>query len=553
MRRAPRFRLGLRLALALCLGAAAIFAVAGAYNLHMQRAHLQRIVNASADRIVETIRTSTRDAMMRNVPDEVQRIIATVGAQAGIDRIRVFDKMGRIQTSTVAAEVGTLVDTHAEECYACHQRDRPLDRLERDDRMRIFAGDDGRVMGVIAPIQNEPDCGGAGCHASPAKQPLLGVLDVRLSLAEVDEDLNASRVELGLGFAGTALAILGLALLLSWNMVLRPVGRLTEAAARVAGGDLDATVPAGNADEIGELSAAWNAMVGEVGRSRQQLEASGRELERKVMEKTAELNEAHQRMMLVEKMASLGKLAAVVAHEINNPLAGISTYAKLLAKRTAEVGADPLRPDADTAGVSGGRSAEQDADTRRILGMIDSEARRCGDIVRNLLLFSRSSAADFEARDVLPLMQRCAMLVRHQAELADVRLDVHGESLPPVECDGGQIQQMILALLMNAIEASQAGGAVALTATFEARADALVLKVRDNGAGIPAEHLPHVFEPFFTTKEEGVGVGLGLAVVYGIVHRHHGDIDVISTPGSGTTFTVRLPRRQPGGAADNTE
>ncbi|MGD8331904.1 MAG: histidine kinase dimerization/phospho-acceptor domain-containing protein, partial [Acidobacteriota bacterium] len=465
---APRFRLGMRLALALCLGAAAILAIAGTYNLHMQRAHLLSIVNTAADRIVETIRTSTRDAMLRNQPDEVRRIIETIGSQPGIDRIRVFDKVGKINTSTVPSEVGTLVDTNAEQCYACHQRDRPLDRLERDDRMRIFGSNGGRVMGVIAPIQNESDCGGAGCHAGPSVQPLLGVLDVQLSLSDVDQDLSASRVEMGLGLAGTALAILGLALVLSWEMVLRPVHRLTDAAARVTAGDLTATVPESSTDEIGELSAAWNAMVEEVGRSRAQLEASGRELERKVKEKTAELNEAHERILLVEKMASLGKLAAVVAHEINNPLAGISTYAKLLHRRMTETAEAAGDGGAESAAAGDGDASPREderKDTARILSLIDTEARRCGDIVRNLLLFSRSSSADFAPCEIPPLIQRCIMLVRHQAELGEVRLEVHTDpELPQVDCDAAQIQQMLLALLMNAIEASESGGTVAISA-----------------------------------------------------------------------------------------
>jgi len=536
-RSGPRVRLGLRLALALCLGVAVILAVAGAYNLHMQHTHLLGIVNTAADRIVETIRTSTHDAMLRNEPDQVRRIIETIGAQRGIDRIRVFDKQGKITTSTVASEVGSLVDTNAEECYACHQRDRPLDRLERDDRMRIFAGDPGRVMGVISPIQNEPDCVGAGCHVSPAEQPLLGVLDVRLSLAGVDKDLRTSITEMTIGLVGTALAVLGLALMLSWRMVLRPVGRLTEAASRVTAGDLSATVPQTSSDEIGELSAAWNTMVGEVGRSRDQLEASGRELERKVEEKTAELNEAHERMLLVEKMASLGKLAAVVAHEINNPLAGISTYAKLLDKRMAT-----------GPGALDGEDVVEE--TRRILQLVDGEAMRCGDIVRNLLLFSRTLSTDFAAQEILPLVQRCTMLVRHQAELAEVGLETHADAeLPPIVCDGPQIQQMILAVLMNAIEASGAGDAVSIHATFDAPSDLLRVRISDTGSGIPREYLPRIFEPFFTTKQEGAG--LGLAVVYGIVHRHRGRCDVDSTPESGTTFTIWLPRQQSSEAAEH--
>jgi len=324
-----------------------------------------------------------------------------------------------------------------------------------------------------------------------------------------------------------------LALLLSWGMVLKPVHRLTDAAARVTAGDLSATVPQTSSDEIGDLSAAWNAMVREVARSRDQLEASSQVLECKVRQKTEELERAHEHILLVEKMASLGKLAAVVAHEINNPLAGISTYAKLLDRRLS-------------ASVEAAAEDSGTQETLRILQMIDREAMRCGDIVRNLLLFSRSTDTDFTAQEVSPLVQRCVMLVRHHAELAEVGLEVQAdEDLPPIVCDASQIEQTILALVMNAIEASEADGTVTIHSSFDRDADGLRMTVSDTGSGIPPEHLSRIFEPFFTTKKEGAGVGLGLAVVYGIVHRHHGCCDVDSTPESGTTVTVWLPREQP--------
>jgi len=531
----PRFHLALRLALALGLGATLILAAAGTYNLHMQRGHLIEIVNTSADRIVETIRTSTRDAMLRNAPDEVRRIIETIGAQQGIDRIRVFDKQGRIQTSTAPSETGMLVDTDAEACYLCHQRDRPLDRLDRADRMRIFEGPDaGRVLGVIAPIRNEPDCAGLGCHVGPDVQSVLGVLDVRLSLAAVDDDLAASQAEMVIGLVGTALGILLLSFFLTWRMVLEPVRRLTHAAARVAAGDLSATVPLAARDEIGELTATWNAMVHEVGRARDQLERSSETLEQKVKEKTEELERTHNRMLLVEKMASLGKLAAVVAHEINNPLAGINTYAKLLLRRMDE------QPESE------GRDSQNGAqETERALRLIEHEAGRCGDIVRNLLLFSRTPNARFAPEEIPPLLERCTMLVRHQATLADVELVADLEpDLPAIVCDASQVQQMILALLMNAIEASETGDTVTIAGHHELSAEMVVLEVIDTGRGIPEEHLGQIFEPFFTSKEEGSGVGLGLAVVYGIVERHSGFLDVTSTAKSGTVFSVWLPTKQ---------
>jgi two-component system NtrC family sensor kinase len=524
-----RQRLVFRIGAGVCAGTALILFVAGAWNLHMQRAHLTRLVSLSADGIAETIRTSTRDAMMRDDREALHRTIENIAAQPGIERIRILNKEGRIRTSTRREEVGTLVDIGAEACTACHQRDRPLERLEGADRVRIFRDPRGRrVLGVIAPIHNEPQCT-TGCHAHLPTQSVLGVLDVQLSMAGVDQDLSASERQMVGGLAASVVAVLVLGGFLVWRMVLGPVQRLTAAMARVAGGDLDISIPVASADEIGEMTGSWNAMTGDLRRARQALQDWNRTLEDRVAEKARELETAHARVLVVEKMASLGKLAAVVAHEINNPLAGIRTYARLLRRRLAG------------AGAAGSPAADEETD--RILQVVDSEAGRCGEIVRNMLLFSRTPEGRFASQELAPVLERCRILLRHQAELLGVELALELEpDLPRVVCDASQMEQMVLALALNGLEATPSGGRVVLSARREG--DGILLAVSDTGCGIPPESQPRIFEPFFTTKEAGKGVGLGLAVVYGIVARHHGRIDVNSTVGSGSVFTVHLPCQQ---------
>jgi two-component system NtrC family sensor kinase len=520
----PGRRLAVRMGLALCLGAAAILWVADQASLRWQRAQLEDLVGVSADRIAETIRRATHDGMLRNDADEVQRIIANIAAQEGIARIRIYNKEGRVRTSSLHQEEGTLVGLHSLECAACHAHSQPRAGLDRRDRIRIFRAEDGsRILGIIAPIYNQPAC--ASCHVHPASQRVLGVLDVQLSLTQVDAVLRASERQMTYGLVATVVAVLVLTFLLLWRMVLSPVQKLTGAMARTATGDLSVRVPVRSDNEIGRMARSWNDMTDELGRARNALEQWNRTLEERVEEKTRELEKAHQQMVLVEKMASLGKLAAVVAHEINNPLAGIRTYARLLRRRLA--GAPPPTP-------------EDVEETDRILEMVDGEAGRCGDIVRNLLAFSRQSGARLSQEDIAPVVERCRLLLNHQAEMLGICLEarVSSERLRVV-CDAAQVQQMLLALAMNALEATPAGGRV----TIEARpdGDGVALVVSDTGHGIPAEDRDRIFEPFFTTKEEGKGVGLGLAVVYGIVERHRGTVDVRSVPGEGTTFTVHLP------------
>ena len=529
-RRVPRHRLSVRVTVALCLGISAIYLVAGFLNISLQRTHLTRLVQASAERNADTIRRSTREAMLRNDPDAVHRIITSIGAQDGIDRIRIFDKEGRIRMSTWPDESGQVLDKQAEQCYGCHAADRPLTHLDRPDRVRIFGNSNGsRILGVIAPIRNEPDCT-LTCHAHSPGQQVLGVLDVQMSLGPVDEQIVASEKQLALWLVVSLAAVLLMTGFLIWSMVLRPVRRLTEAARLVRAGDLSARVPVDSSDEIGEMAESWNEMLAELTQTRRELEDWSLTLERRVEQNAAELEAAHRRMLVVEKMASLGKLAAVVAHEINNPLAGIGTYARLLAKRIAR-SATPGSPDEENV---------------RVLKMIDEETMRCGNIVRNLLMFSRTPGARFSVEPLQPLLERCVMLVRHKAELQDVRIELSAPTdLPPIACDPSQLQQLFLVLTMNAIEAMPDGGELGIVLEHIEEEGSVVVSVSDTGSGIPSEHLDHVFEPFFTTKEEGRGVGLGLSIAYGIVNRHRGHIDARSSPGSKTVFTVRLPLSQP--------
>lgn len=239
-----------------------------------------------------------------------------------------------------------------------------------------------------------------------------------------------------------------------------------------------------------------------------------------------ELKEAQEQVIRSEKLASLGKLAATIAHEINNPLSGVLTYIRLMMKLIAK---DRFR-------------AEKIEDISRYLSTMESETSRCGEIVKDLLAFSRQSKTAIETHDIREIIERSLALIAHELELEEIKVVKKIEpNLPNVQCDSKQIQQVLLNLIGNASEAMAKGGTLTVTVKRSERQGYLDVVVSDTGCGISKKNLKNIFEPFFTTKQEGKGVGLGLSIAYGIIARHNGSIEVKSELNKGSSFKVVLP------------
>ncbi|HYA24352.1 MAG TPA: ATP-binding protein [Terriglobales bacterium] len=504
-----------------------IFSLLGYLNIRLQRQHLEAAALASAERVSDVIRRSATYYMLRNDREGLYHVIQTLADEPGMVKVRIFDKDGRISYSTDAAEVSRIVDKRAEACYGCHAQSQPLARLNRPDRFRIYRNGDGkRVLGIITPIENQPSCSNAECHAHPASQQVLGVLDTNLSLAKADAQLAESNART-LTYTIAAMLIVAA---LSWLFIVRVVGRPIQALAKgtehLSKGELGYQIEVQSQDEVGDLARSFNAMSLQLRGANQEIVAWTKTLEDRVEEKTSELKRAHDHVLQVEKMASVGKMAAVVAHEINNPLAGILTYAKLLRKwiDRGEMKGDKLHEAAEC------------------LDLIGGESRRCGDIVRNLLTFSRTAPMNLETTDINIVLDRALRLVHHQLEMTGIELQVYlDDDLPKLQCDPAQVEQVFLALIMNAIDAMPHGGNLWLETRMNRNGDGVEIEIRDDGTGISSDLLSHLFEPFQTTKEPGRGVGLGLAVSRSIIDRHHGRIEVQSDLGKGTTFTITLP------------
>lgn len=526
--------LSLKLTICLIGGMVIIFAVLGYQIIALHRLNLEEATYSFGDRITDVVKRSTRFGMLHNRSDEIHQIVASIGSQPGIEAIRIFNKAGVIRFSTNDAEVSTRVDKNAEACYACHvqgadslQLNSIPHQLSREERTRIFQNNGTRTLSVINPIENETSCSSATCHAHSPETKILGMINIRVSLAPVDAAINDSRRRME---TKLLLSIVTLSLIFSgliWLMVHKPVHQLIIGTKRVASGDLDYKLRLGSRDEVGELAQSFNQMTDELKRANDKLNGWAKTLEERVEQKSAELSQAHEHILRVEKLASIGKLAAIVAHEINNPLAGILVYAKLLLKRVHKEGA----------------SRASDDEAKKYLETIVGESSRCGEIVKGLLQFSRQTKSNFEAHNINDIIRQSIRLVQHKIDLMGIRTEIKlDENLQNVVCDGQQIKQALVALFINACEAVPQGeGVLTIESRYLAGLGMAEISITDNGTGMDEETKRHIFEPFFTTKEQGKGVGLGLAVVYGIVTGHGGEIEVNSTLGVGTRFIIRLP------------
>src|ERR1700757_4634726 len=444
-----------------------IFALLGYLNVRLHRQHLEQNTLLSAERVSDVIKHSTTEYMLRNDQEGLYHSIRTMAAEPGVEKIRIFDQEGRITYTTDSGEQNHVVDKTAEACYACHAQSQPLARLNRPDRFRIYRNASGtRVLGIITPIENQPACANASCHAHPAEQQILGVLDTNLSLANADVQLAESSRRMKAYTGCALLLIMVLSWFFVWEVVGRPVKALEHGTEHLGNGNLGYQIEVHSEDEIGQLARSFNDMSTRLESEHKENLAWTHTLEQRVEQKTRELTRAHEHALQTEKMASIGKMAAVLAHEVNNPLSGILTYAKLLRKWIDR--------------EDGGQSRR--GEICDSLDLIASESRRCGDLVKNLLTFSRATPMNLQPTDINHVIDQSVRLVQHQLDLGaiQVQLDLDTE-LPLVICDGAQIEQVLLALVMNAIDAMPQGGNLWITTECTSDKQSVWIVVRDDG------------------------------------------------------------------------
>ncbi len=526
--RTLKFKVVLYLTIALSV-AMLLFTGVAAWYMHNQ------ILNSVSDYVVQlsqVITRSTRFAMLQNQPAYVDRIIHDVANQEKIDRVRILSNDGRVIFSTRAPEVGQTVDWS--------QTRQPLEHLPGSDRTWTFKSADGRsLLGSMEIIRNEPSCYNAACHHHSKETPVLGVLDIDYSLDTIDRKLRTSTIGIAaFSIAFILIASLAVAFFIH-RLIYLPLRDLEGGARRLANGNLDQPIPVRSADEFGKLACSFNGMTDALRKSREQLRDWAYTLEQKVENRTQELRRAQQETMRGEKLASVGLLASGVAHELNNPLTGILTFSHLVRQKL---------PDKST-----------DAED---MDLVIRETKRCAAIIKRLLDFAREKQPEKKFTDINQVIEDTVHIVERPAHLRDIEITMDLDpTLPPIWIDADQIKQVIMNMVVNAQHAVEEKGSIAIstrragtprtTAQSGEPVPMVEITIADTGCGIPEQNLRRIFDPFFTSKDVGKGTGLGLSVSHGIIEGHGGLIEVQSTVGEGSTFSVFLPLTAPPGAPEN--
>ena len=473
-----------------------VFGITSYLTYRIQSEQALTATKTQAILLTRGLKNTIRIGMESGHTETLESIFRTVGTLPGVEKLRVFNEEGRIRYSAKPAEVGRLTDELDYTVYRSPERSTPFQ--SETTGHRSFC--------MVEPIENDAKC--RRCH--PKDVEVLGVLDVCLSMEETERKNEFNRF-LILSFTGLAIVLTsGLTSVLLKRFVSRPVERLVRTMESVEAGKLDGRVDIRSGDELGRLGNSFNEMI------------------RKLSDAQDELERFHHRQLArADRLASLGEMAAGIAHEIKNPLAGIYGAAQILVNEFPE--GDPKR---------------------EIVGEMMTLVKRLDNTIKDLLNFARYTEPRFTTANLNDVIDKVLFLVQQIPEGKRARIVREFDpAMPGIEMDPEQVKQVFLNLALNALQASPDG----VTLTVRTRSDVpaegdavrhraryVMASVTDDGPGIPADKMGKIFQPFFTTKEHGTG--LGLSMTRKILDLHEGRIAAESGPSGGATFTVFLPK-----------
>ncbi len=499
-----------KLTLAIFILMVAISGSSGLLFLSFERSITLSNMDRQAKFMDELVKKSLYRDMLDNRPTDIVETIKALEGLHEIEKVHIYNPEGFIVFSSLPEHAG--------------MRAQGVDVSEitkvSPQLQRSSTGKD--VLNYYSPINAKPECSSGACHYHPEDSDVLGFLYTSYDVSNITK--TNRQILVGVFLVGAFMVgLISLFLFYIIHMfVTRPVALIEAGMIRLADGDFQHPIELNSRDEMGRLSQNFNAMAHDIQTYKNRLENWAEELQAEVEKKTAEIKKTQEQLANAEKLASLGRMSAGVAHELNNPLTGVVTFAHLMLDRTPE---------------------ENKLD-REDLELIIEQADRCTKIIKGLLSFSRKGSSEKSPVDLNELLENSVSMIRNQSAFHNIELEMEfSEGLPAVTLDVNQIQQVFLNLITNAADAMNGAGRITIrTRSVDLEGEEFVeASCSDTGPGISAENMNKILEPFFTTKSVGKGTGLGLPVSYGIVKRHGGDLLIQSKIGKGVTVTVRLP------------
>jgi two-component system, NtrC family, sensor kinase len=497
--------------------------------------YMNTLIRENGDNIGSMVEGALYHSMLRNDKTELYNTLDLINTLSGIDEVNLYDHADYLVYSSYSLAASHYNDP---DCLNCHtalsnlfngnEKAYRVIGIESACSMYMLENSQ-RYLLIRNPIRNEPSCYTAACHAHNSSDEILGSLIIKMPLGHFDEAMQKSSSTYFILAIIITVFLTTVLVFFTRKNIKEPLYALVNASRAVAGGDWKTRlkVKSSQLEDVNEVSTAFNEMLDKLQSATNELENWSKQLEYKVQKKSEELSAVQNELIQIERIASLGKMSASVAHELNNPLSGILVYSKLVQKQLRNPSLDE----------------EKMANIYKHLSLIENETKRCGEIVRGLLDFSKKDQIDHEPAHLNEILAGSYELMQHPLRIANISFykDLKARK-DLILCSPNQIKQACIALLVNSSESMhhEAPGEIILC-TSNPDTDHVMFEVIDNGTGIASENLPFIFEPFFSTKHEASGIGLGLAIVHGIVQSHRGHIKVESELNKGTIISIRLP------------
>ncbi len=494
---------------------------------------MKSVIRENGNNIGYLVEGALYQSMLENDQKALQYTLDIINSMTGIDDVNMYDAENNLAYSSIKDD--TLNHSNPD-CKSCHADIAAMfSVIEKSYRIIDLDSDcsmshnksDTRYLLIKSPILNSPSCYVSSCHAHSETDKVLGSLIIKMPLTGLDEALKKSRTNFLIFTSVLTIILMIFMVLITNKKIAMPLNEIINASIAVSRGDKNTRleIKPNQLLDMKMVSLAFNDMLDNLQKANTELQNWSQQLEYKVQKKSEELGQAQNELINIERIASLGKLSLSVAHEINNPLSGILVYTKLIYKQLNNQNIAVDKKDA----------------MLKHLKFIESETKRCGDIVKSLLDFSRKEQEGFEPKHLNEILIETYDLMAHPMKIANINfLSDFSAHSDLILCSPNQIKQACVAMLINASEAVSENGEV-LIKTTNPDQEHVKIEIADNGIGIAEEDISHIFQPFFSTKENASGIGLGLAIVHGIVQSHKGKIDVKSLRGKETTFSVTFP------------